>query len=415
MSPGKRRAKGDGSLYQRTSDGLWVARVELPNGRRRTRYAPTKKTALAKLKAMNFELDEHGALVDGRRTVDTWLQEWLRDIAPARVKPKTLDDYKGVIRLHITPAVGHLRLERLTAKHVRDLTGELERAGLTSTTRKAYTVLSEALTHAQREGLVRDNAAKNIDRPKVRPHERQPLTADEAAQLLQSMSRTPWDPRLVSRWIVALMLGLRQGEALGLRWDAIDLDRALLDVSWQLQRIPWAHGCGNDEPCRKAQARSCPTRRLDMRPDLEHHPLVGNHVLVRPKSKAGLRTIPVPPAVMATLRARYVDYLHERGGYVRDHRLVWCGTLGQPIDAKADWQAFQDHLQAAGLERREPHTLRHTTATLLRRLGVDDDVRMAILGHATMQVHRGYAGHTEQAEMAEALGRLVGQVYELEG
>jgi len=406
-----RRQRGEGSVYRRRDDGLWVGMVDLGyrDGirRRKAVYGKTQRQAVKKIAALRQTLATHGTIPASSKSVEAWLLYWLDNIAPRRVKPKTMTTYRSLTTKHLIPRIGRLRLDRLTTRHVRDLITAMEAADLSSSTVvQTYHVLTRALTDAQRDGLLVVNVARNMDPPRAVKREREAFTAGEAHHLIANA-----DGRLASRWVMAAMLGLRQGEVLGLRWSDVNLDDGLLKVQWQLQRLPWVHGC--DPTCGKKQGRSCPIRKHQLPRGFEHTPLCGNFALVRPKSKSGVRALEVPPIALASLRARWVAYLTERSGYANDYDLVWPDEKGRPIDAKADGVAWHALLTELDLPQRELHTLRHTTADLLRRYGVADLTAMRTLGQASVDVTRGYQ-HVDRAEIGAALAVLEERLYEVD-
>jgi integrase len=215
-----------------------------------------------------------------------------------------------------------------------------------------------------------------------------------------------------TRWSVALGLGLRQGEALGLRWQYVDLDGGTLTVRWQLQRFAWRHGCADPHTCGKVRhrddclsgctrhARSCPQR------------IGGGLQLTELKSEKSRRTIALPPQLVAALKTHRAGQLHERmtaGPAWSDGDFVWCQPNGRPIGNHADWDEWNALLKAAGIRRVRVHDARHTAATLLLAQGVDQRVVMGILGHSQISMTSQYAHVLPQVmtDAAERIGRAL--------
>ena len=101
-------------------------------------------------------------------------------------------------------------------------------------------------------------------------------------------------PDAAAAWSVALLAGLRQGERLGLTTEGLDLNKDLITVIWQLQRLTWRHGCGAEAdagPCGKVRGGSCPERFIDIPPDQEAEQIRGGLRLTRPKSRTGWRRL----------------------------------------------------------------------------------------------------------------------------
>jgi integrase len=205
---------------------------------------------------------------------------------------------------------------------------------------------------------------------------------------------------------------LRQGEALGLRWQYVDLDAGTLTVRWQLQRFAWQHGCADPHACGKdrhrddcppgctSHARSCPQRTG------------GGLHLTELKSDKSRRTIALPPQLVAALKAHRAAQLHERmtaGPAWHDGDFVWCQSNGRPIGNHADWDEWRTLLKAAGIRQVRVHDARHTAATLLLAQGVDQRVVMEILGHSQISMTSKYAHVLPQVmtDAAERIGRAL--------
>jgi integrase len=396
----KRRDKGSGSVYQRASDGRWVGTIDLGydargKRRRKTVSAKTKPAAVRKLADAQKDLARHGITASKVATVKTYLEEWLTTI---RVKPTTLATYRNTVRNYLIPALGRRRLDLLEPRHVRDMLIWMEKEGQApATINGAHRVLRAALSDAVNDQRIPRNVAKNVTPPSATGKETASLTATEGRTLLRSLPIT--DP-LAARWAVALLLGIRQGEALGLEWDRLDLEEGTLHLSWQLQRIPYRHGC--DGTCGKKRAGSCPQRALDVKPDFEYRQVDGALCLTRPKSQAGWRVIPLPAFVVMALRNH-----HDAHGAALNG-LVFTRDDSRPYDPSDDNATWHDALKAAGLPQIKLHAARHTTATLLLELGVDPKVIQAILGHSTVVMTRAYqhASITMQRAAMDQMGDL---------
>lgn len=408
----RRRQKGEGSIYLR-DDNLWVGSFNLGmrDGKRRRKvvYGKTQREVVRKLETLKRTATQD--MPTASMKLEQWLEQWLAEIAPRTGKPSKVTSQRTSIRNYIVPVLGHHRLDRLTTSHVRELHHYvMVTKGLASTTAMhAHAVLSVALNDAMREHppLVQRNVASLVKAPSKRDNDRRGMSMPEALAVLRGAAQ---DGRLGARWLVALMLGVRQGERLGMRWQMLDLDKGVADLSWQLQRIPYKHGCG--DACGRRQDR-CPQRELDVQPDFTYTRVEGNRCLVRLKTRGSTRVVALPPPVVAGLRARHETVLAERDRYEVDHDLVWCREDGRPLEASEDWRAWRDLLQACGMPHLTQHEARHTTATLLQSIGVDEATRMAIMGHSEAATQRGYA-HVDLTLQRQALDAL-GERLSIEG
>lgn len=391
------RQKGTGSLYQRSRDAQWVATIDLgftPEGKRRRKTVSSKSraTTLRKLAEARKQYDATGDVPVGSQTVKAWTDYWLAKIAAPRVRPRTLTTYRSHVQQYIVPAIGRVRIDKLGPRHIRTLHDYITDKGLSSTTAQhAHVTLVKCLTDAQREGVIPRNPAAMVDAPRRAVSHRSGLTAQQGIELLLKANELG-DP-MTSRWAMALLTGQRQGECLGLEADRVLEDR--IDVSWQLQRLTFAHGCKT--PCGRKRGGNCPDRRLPFNPDFEYRETSASGLfLTRPKSKAGWRIIPLVDPLRAVLRA------HLDG---RTEGLVWAREDGRPIDPKDDNADWHKALNAAGLPSVPLHAARHTTATLLLEAGVDAHVVAQILGQSSVIVARGYQ-HVSLALATDAMSAL---------
>jgi integrase len=374
---------------------------------RRHRMGRTEAAVTRKVRELERSRDSgHLANPTTDLTVAQWMEIWLTTIAPRRIRQSTLEStYTPKVRNRIIPGLGKHRLDRLTPEHVERFYTRLEAEGLApATVLQIHRILSRALKVATQRGYVGRNVATLVDAPSVNQDEIEPLTLDEAQRIMELAAGR----RNGTRWSVALALGLRQGEALGLRWRHVDLDAGTFTIRWQLQRLAWQHGCANPHACGKdrhsedcppgctAHGRTCPRRTG------------GGLRLTELKSDKSRRTIALPAQLGVALRAHRTAQLAERmaaGSAWEDTDLVWCQRNGRPIGNHADWDEWKSLLKGAGIRDARVHDARHTAATLLLAQGVDQRVVMQILGHSQISMTSRYA-HVLPQVMTDAADRI---------
>jgi integrase len=334
------------------------------------------------------------------------METWLTTIAPRRIRRSTLEStYTPKVRNRIIPGLGKHRLDRLTPEHVERFYTRLEADSLApATVLQIHRILSRALKVAMQRGYIARNVATLVDAPSASQDEIEPLTRDEALRVI----RLAATKRNGTRWSVALALGLRQGEALGLRWRYVDLEAGTFIVRWQLQRLAWRHSCADPHACGRHRHRDlCP-------PDCTRHARAcpqrtgGGLHLTELKSDKSRRTIALPPPLVAALKAHRATQLQERmtaGPAWQDGDFVWCQPNGRPIGNHADWAEWKALLKAAGIRDARVHDARHTAATLLLAQGVDQRVVMEILGHSQISMTSKYA-HVLPQVMTDAADRI---------
>lgn len=392
------------------TDGMYHAYVTVgqkPNGRPDQRHV--KRHTVAEVEARLDELLEQrraGAVQKSGRapTVRAWLLEtYLPVIAARKVDPTTVQGYRSKITNYVVPVIGHLRMDRVTADNIDAVYVAMQRRKLAdATVLQVHRILARAWKVAARRRVVpRDILRDDVDPPTAKRPEMRPLTQDEAVRILIAAAGR----RNAARWSVALALGLRQGEALGLRWEYVDLDAREMRVWWQLHRRSFEHGCGTPTTCGRRRGGNCPQRYMPTRSG--EIPLTGGLILKAPKGK-GKRTVSIPLELAEALRAHRevqgLEVQYADGAYT-SHDLVFAGALGEPIDPGRDHDEWQSLIAAAGIESARVHDARHTAATLLLAQGIDVRVVQEVLGHSSVKVTEGYA-HVVSQLVREATDRM---------
>lgn len=395
------------------SRGLWTGVRELRSDpvtgdRRRKKIRRKSKVALkAEMRAIEKQLTIHGDIPKSSSTVSVYMRYWLEHVDQSR--PKTRAGYRSKIEQYIVPAIGKLKLDQLMPADVRALENYVVNTlGLSPTSAlQTYQILAKGLKDAEREGRVTRNVARLIDPPRRAVVKTTVLDSRQAARVIGSVA----EARLGSRWATALLTGMRQGEVLGLEIDRVNLHSSMIDLSWQLQRVSWRHGCG--DKCGRIRGTDCPLRKLDAPSDWEHRRLDGGLYLSRPKSRSGWREIPLVEPLRSILERR----LSVSATEPNPHGLVWTAEPkadrkglvlpldGAPIDPSRDNAAWHRVLEAAEVPDIRLHDARHTAVTVLYDLGISEAVIQSIVGQSTVAVTRAYR-HKNRAPLEDAMLRL---------
>ncbi|SDR77767.1 tyrosine-type recombinase/integrase [Corynebacterium timonense] len=385
-----------GNIYRKKSTGLWAFTIDLgvtPDGKRHRREITAKrkdKLVEKRRKAMKDVLD--GTYITGTSpTVAAWWTHWCDTIAAPRVRPNVLANYRSYGRVHVIPAIGRQKLDALTVDHVRFLHSTMRDGGASSRTVQAvHNTLHRVLTDALREGKVPFNVCDRMDKPRASSREREALSAAEVRALVNVIEAEP--PMWRARWLMALRLGARQGECLGMEWERVDLSpgQESADVSWQLQRVPWRHGAGC--PCREGVSPArCPQREPAAPEGFEIRPCYKGLWFQRPKTAASIRRAPMTPDLAAALRV----WREESGA----EGLVFR-VNGKPILARDDTAAWRELCVRAGVRPVDLHSARHTMVTGLLEAGVDPEIIRQIVGHSTLVSTRHYLHVSQDAARA---------------
>jgi integrase len=371
-SPGDpRRSPGEGSIYER-SNGLFAGAITVAPGRRKTFYGKSRREVQQKMVAAMRDHQLGLLPTGGRQTVEQVLTVWLEQVAKPKVRPKTYITYSQLLKDHVIPSIGKVAVERLRPEQVQALLNRKSTEGLSP--RSVFHIratLRAGLNNAVRWGAVARNVVTLTDPPRVPSAPVQVLSQGQARTLLDAARGHDLEGLLT----VAVGLGLRQGEALGLRWLDVDLERNELDVRHALQRID------------------------------------GELVLVEPKTEKSRRTIVMPAVVTAALWDHRQREVERRQALLHDSGFVFCRPDGSPLDGPGVTRRFQRLLAQAGLPRMPFHGLRHSAASLMLAAGVQPLVVQETLGHSSIATTMGIYAHvlaTGRSDAADIMDRVLG-------
>ena len=348
-----RRGNGEGSITRR-KDGLYMARytVETAIGaKRKTLYGKTRGEVSEKLTKAMADRDEGLVFDADNLKVGEYLERWLVDSVLDTVRPTTYERYEQIVRIHVRPALGSVKLKNLTPVHVRGLYREKLEAGLSArTVQYIHVTLHKALKQAVQDGLIPRNATEAVKAPQVRREEMRPLSGDQVKVLLE-VAR---GDRLEALYVLAIHTGLRQGELLGLKWEDVDLESGTLRVRRTL-----------------VTAKAGP-------------------VLTAPKTKGSRRSVKLTQGAVEALRSHLKHQLQEidrAGSLWRENGLMFASESGEPLDRRYLTSCrYKALLKRAELPMIRFHDLRHTCATLLLSKNVNPKIVSEMLGHASIAI-----------------------------
>lgn len=313
----------------------------------------SKRVAERALRQMLTSVDREEYVDPTTITVREYLEAWLPTM---RLRPSTMSVYRVQLTAYVLPRIGSVRLQQLTPDRLDALYIELEREGgkrgqglSAKTVRNVHVMLHRALARAEQRSLIARNPAALAERPKPKTHEMSPWSAKETARFLEAAD----GERLYVAFVLMATAGLRRGEALGLKWADIDLDRGILSV-------------------RRALV------------------LVGNTPMIsEPKTDAGRRSVPLAGQTVAALRSHRRVQAEEQlafGEVYANADLVFAREDGFPVHPDRFLDAFHRIAKAAELRSTRPHDLRHGWATRALEVGVPTKVVQEILGHSSAMV-----------------------------
>lgn len=405
----RRNANGQGGVYER-SDGRWEAKVFVDTrdgGRKRISvYGASEQAALDELNKIRDQKRRGIPTATTVLTVSEYMRYWLQHIAEPSIRRTTYATYEGDVRLHIIPGIGKHKLKALQANHIRTWLNGLSTLcqccsqgkdakrdkprccakahpncchdNLSpSSIRHILRVLRAAVQDAVDEELLSRNVARLVQLRVTDERKMRSFTKPEALRFL----KTAETHRLHALWAVALTMGLRRGEALGLAWTDVDLDSGLLTVRQSLHRVD------------------------------------GELRLEQVKTEASVAVLPIPVPLVTILRGHRARQLKERlsaGSEWHDRGLVFSTATGGFLEPRNINRAFHSLCARAGVPQVRVHDLRHSCATLLFSMGVPSATVQRILRHSSITVTTGTYVEVIEAVQRDALDAM-GTLFEQEG
>ena len=285
-------------------------------------------------------------------TVGQYLEDWL--LGKHALKPKTVAQYRDMTENYLMPHLGRVRLLELRASHLDAMyaaitIGKSGRPLSPSTIRRIHAVLRSALNTAVKRRMIPYSPAEHIELAPENPKRPRPWNISEARVFPAQVSTD----RLGPLYELMLSTGLRRGEAIGLRWQDVDLDGGALFV---VQQITEVHGRG---------------------------------VVGTPKTRRGTRVVALDPRTVDALHRHRATQELERAAWGprwNDANLVFTREDGLPLRPEYATRHFMALVSRMGLPRIRLHDLRHTHATLALAAGVEMKIVSDRLGHSQISV-----------------------------
>ena len=420
------------SIYQ-GEDGYWHGRVTMGvrddgSPDRRHVMARDKATVTRKVRRLERQRDDGTVLKPGKAwTVEQWLTHWLENIAKPSVRYKPYIGYRTAVYKHLIPGLGAHRIDRVQPEHFERLYARMQAAGLKpGTAHQVHRTARSAFGEAYKRGHITRNPVALAKPPKVEDAEVDPFEAEEVSRVLAAALTR----RNGVRFVIALALGLRQGEALGLKWSRLHQPSKTLEVRKALQRRTWQHGCDDPKTCAaphhktapcpqdcKRHTRACPppcppgcaghARHCPQRRD-------GGLVEVDVKSRAGRRGIVLPDQLYALIEQHRLAQDAERehaGTEWQEGGWMFAQPNGKPLDPRRDQDEWKALLREAAVREARLHDARHTAATTLLLLGVQERAVMDVMGWSNSAMVRRYA-HVTARLRRDIANRLNAHLWE---
>jgi len=379
----RKAAAGTGTIRKKTitrnekTYEYWESRVTVGydpgTGRQiqRSFSGKTQKEVAKKLKEATAAIDAGTYTAPSKMTVGQWLDIWTAEYLHG-VKPRTADNYQGIVRSRIKPGLGAVKLDALTPHTIQSYYNGLTKEGLApKTVKNIHGILHKALQQAVANGYIRSNPADHCILPRPVRRELAPMDEDMITAFLKAIEGHP----LEELFTVTLFTGMREGEALGLLWECVDLTKGTITIDKQLQLIRGSKG----------QYQMVPT-----------------------KNSKG-RTVAIAPFVITTLRRAKCKQLENRlryGECWEDSGFVFTDELGHHLSASSVYKAFKRVMEEIGSPSTRFHDLRHSYAIASIKSGNDIKTVQENLGHATAAFTLDVYGHVTEKMKQECAAQL---------
>ncbi len=373
------RGNGEGTIVKR-NDGRWMGAVTIGVNpktgapKRKYIYGKERKEVARKMTDLKKELFDGTYVEPSNMKLSEWLDSWIEG-RKSSLAYSTYNNYKVMIRNHLKPEIGDLKLKELKTRQVQELLnykleeGRIDGDGGLSprTVKYIYQTLHAALEQAIKERLITNNVCKAVEVPK-KQDEKQLHTWDKS-QVNKFLETARGYDCFILHYL-ALNTGMRRGELLGLKWKDISLDKRRIEVNRQLVRT--------DQGL----------------------------IFKKVKTAAGNRTIPITDDVVTELKRHKIKQGENKlalgEAYNKKNDLVGSNKIGNPIDPRNLFREFKRVIKEAGLPEIRFHDTRHTFSTLFLQNGGSIKILQQILGHSSITVTIDTYSHVTEEMLIEA-------------
>lgn len=365
----KKRGNGEGSKPRKRPDGRWEARYTDADGKRKSIYAPTRKEVAKKLREAMAKIDDVPTFEPSNITVKEFFEQY-EDAVKDTMKRRSFETYQDIVRLHLLPTLGSLKLKDLGREHVQRLySGKRDQGLSAASVRRIHDVLRSSLNYAVRWRLINHNVCTEVSQPRKSLPEIRPFSKEEAKRFLAAAE----GDRYHALYVLGLTSGARWGELNGLFWSDLDLERRVMHIQRSLVRG------------------------------------YGEYTFEEPKTKGSRRSVKLTAKATEAL-IRHSKRQQSEGLPVGGDALVFTNTVGKPIYA-SDFirRNFKPLLQRTNLPDTNWHAAtRHTCTCILLLEGVNPKSVAMQMGWSSVafmleQYARFMPGWGDNGAMDEAL------------
>jgi integrase len=360
----KRRAKGEGSIFKEKT-GYWCAKIELPDGKQKRKRSKSQRVVREWLQEQRQAIQMNLVIKDDSILFGDYLDYFIEHFVAHSLARSTIHSYRYLIRDHIKPDLGHIRLTKLQPNDLQNLYKLKIESGLSRrTVQYIHAIIRRSLNQAVKLELLYRNPTDAVSPPRPKREPPQTLSAEQAKEFLRSIEDHPY--YLI--YFLAITTGMRKGELLGLQWEDVDLDRGKLRIKHTL---------------------------IDIQ---------GKMHIGQPKSDKAKRTITLSSSVREALKEHQLRMERIDG-------MVFSSNTGAFLSQRNLTRHFHTSLSNLGMNKLPFHSLRHTAATLLLQANVHPRLVQEMLGHSSIVLTLDTYSHVipdHHEEAAEEMDKLFG-------
>ena len=335
----KRRSKGEGSIFFSETENCWIAQITLPDGSRKRKRSKRQQVVKDWLLDVRKSIQTGVFIKADQITVNQHLDRYYSDVMLHTLRPKTLAAYESLIRVHIKPALGSIKLSQLRPDHIQSFYSSKLNSGLSNrTVHFIHSILHKALKQAVKWGLMVRNPVDLVEPPAVKRKPPVTWTVEQAREFLNLVK----DHRFYPIYVLAMATGMREGELLGLYFEDVNFETGTIHVQRAVQNVP---GRGT--------------------------------FLSEPKTKKAKRAIPLPEYALRILK-EHCDRQNRNQGF------IFTTRNGTPFSPRNLVRHFKEVVRSSDLPEIRFHDLRHYHATYLLSQNIHPSIVQQRLGHSSV-------------------------------
>ena len=339
-------------------------------------YGKSKKEVRQKMQQLIIDVNNGNYHIPSNMTVHNWMTEWLDVFCKNKVKQYTYTSYDTIIRTHINPRIGEVKLTDLKGIAIQRMYNDLIEAGSApKTIKNIAAVMHKAFKMAVKQELISTNPCDNTEIPSAPRKEIKPLTDSEIPKFLAVIQ----GHLMENAFALCLFAGLREGECLGLSWDQVDFDKGIITINQQLQR----------------------------------EKVKGGKYFIAQSTKSNKPRPVMPPTIAfdylkSERKRQLANQLAAGERWSNPDNLVFTNPIGVHLAISTFYKQFKKVATSIGRSDARPHDLRHTAATIAVASGSDIKSVQSFLGHATASFTLNVYTHTSEKMMADTASRVQG-------